>query len=217
MFKVIEETGRAWLKEVDFKIVRSIQEIRDYYADAPSKYLGSDFEWNSANIEKGKIVGYSLSKDGHSARYAPTGHQIGPEYNLPTQEVLSVLKEIDEKFRTVWWHYRSDSEATIRNYGWEFQNYEDAMFAYYLENPNFKSYALKESGRRRYQLDVIDYEEVAQGMTLDLRHPLDLVDYACQDAWLALRMWNEPGVQAAIKEQAFTYKLEWQGMYEIRQ
>lgn len=220
MFKVIEEQGRTWLKEVDYKLCRSVDQLEDFLFSVPllpTKHIGADWEYNSQNRERALPVGCSFSTSKGKAIYVPVGHKVGPELNLPLDRVLQVLQRLDiEEFISIWHHFRSDSEFMLRHFKWEPTHFEDSMFADYLDNPNFNVYNLKDIIRRRYQLDSIDFEEVAKGRTLDLVHPEDLVDYGCQDADFARRVFLEPHVQASLKEQEFIYRLEKQVLYEVR-
>lgn len=223
MFKVIEEPGRQWLKEVDYQLCQSLDQLRAYLSPdvcKAAKYIGADWEWDSQNIEKAKMVGASFSNGHKSGLYVPVAHKIGSEHNLPISEVVKLMQELDqmEDVRSVWWHFRSDSEAMWRNFHWMPTKWDDAMFAVYLENPNHIEYGLKECGRRMLQVDTIEFDEVAQGKTIDLVHPHDVVDYACQDAELGRRLFLLPSVQSiGLKEQAFTYKLECQVLPVLRQ
>lgn len=221
MFKIIEEQGRAWLKEVDYRLATSFEEFKEYASVErckKAKFVGADWEWNSQNPEKGKLVGFAISLEDKKGMYYPVAHLLGPELNLPKEPLIQHLKELDQHvdIRAIYHHYRSDSEVMLRNLGWSPDNWEDSMIAIYLENPNLKVYGLKDALNRWFQMESIEFDEVAKGATFDYTHPTDAVNYVCQDADGARRLFIQPSVQAALKEQEWIYNLEKQVLPELR-
>lgn len=215
---MFERVGSAfnkfdWMKEYDFQLFRSPNELFDYISSAKIG-VAHDFETDTLNTKRARIVGYSCSKDdGMSGRYYPVSHTVGSEFNLPIGPVLEVLKATDARedlaFR-IWWNYMFDGSVSLKNFGWEPEKWDDAMHAVFIENTNWNEYNLKFTAERLLGKSMLTFDEVTKGRTFDMLHPNDweTIAYASSDAALEIQIFILPFIQKAIQEQKFTYDLE---------
>lgn len=223
MFEIVSTTdSHHWLKKCRYELCKSVDQLREVLSIEncrKAKFVGSDLETDSRNVEKARIVCLSFSTDEGHGLMVPVAHKVGSEFNLPLQEVIDHLKMLDDLggFSFVWWYYKYDSEVLARRHGVDLKNWDDGMIADYLDNPNLNEYGLKKVIQRRYGIEPLEFTETVKGRTWDLIHPTDGVDYACQDADFARRIFLLPSVQAAVKEQEFIYKLEKMVCPEIRE
>lgn len=216
MFEVVsEKSSRSWLKNRDFKLCRSIQQLREYVFNATTVEVSEDWETTSLNPEKARPVGLGVSTDPKHGLYCPVGHFVGSEHNLPLEEVKQVIIDIDAKYPNWWWYHGYDGECMLNWWKLELSNWNDAMFAVYLENPNVNVYGLKDSSMRLLGIDMITFEEVTKGRNFAELDPSDqaTIDYGCSDVAIALELKRLPNVTRAISNdpkwgQKFIYDLE---------
>lgn len=134
--------------------------------------IAFDTEYTAKHVRapgKSDLVGISFTIGEHENYYVPVGHWSGEQ--LPIGTVVKYLKKVTDKPDTVWIAHNSKVDAHMfENYGMSLRskNWFDTMIATWLINENpFKG--LKETTRRVYGIDQVEYKETISTVPNDVK------------------------------------------------
>ena len=152
--------------------------------------LSVDLETTSVNPMRAEIVGISLTAEPHRAYYIPVSHQTLGARQLPWEEIRDKLRPALESpdIPKVGQNIKYDYIIFMRNGVKLGPISDDSMVASYLLEPGAGGHNLDRLARTYLGHDTITYEQAVGGKKkcFDQISPEEAVDYACEDADVAL-------------------------------
>lgn len=185
--------SKEWLTGLQYELLTTERQVWEWVGSlADGQAIGADFETDRLNRFTGPVpVGLSLSKGPRTGVYLPCAHLKNPELNLPDGLIRDVLIEIDRRrVETVWWNYVFDGSVVISRWRLELQHWQDAMIAYWVNDPNQREYGLKATTKRDLGIPVLEYDSVTTGRAFNELSPQEAVVYVCADADNCLQLWD---------------------------
>ena len=185
-----EEEGRFRLvnTEKDFKtLLHGIEKHKEF---------GFDIETTSLNPRAAELVGVAICYDPDFAFYIPVGHRGTETPQLPLKRVLEGLRPFleDPRFKKIGQNLKYDF-SVMREMGLNPQGIgADTMVAAYVLQPEGR-HDLQTLAAQYLDYNVVTYEQVCgkgkDQIGFDLVPVDQAVRYSAEDAWIALRLWNE--------------------------
>lgn len=210
---------RGWLAECDYRMVTDIDDLRRYLQPAIETGLtvGADSETHGFNaFVRNPVAGYSFSVGAGSARYVPVGHLQHYTHNLPLDDVLQVLVDLDKACDTCWFNYLYDGTVNLVTNNLTLTRWQDTLFAVILQDCEQPSFGLKKTAQRLLGVTMPTFasvvtddedDEQVSFAELDPSAPETIV-YACADADINRRLWHDRRVVEKRKQQQAIYDLE---------
>jgi len=217
----------------DYRLAGSIGELREYLRPAleDREPFGADWEATSLNTLIARPVGLGVSVSDKTGIYAPVGHFVDPEANLPLHEVVSALRDADHAGATSLWYNVAYDHEISQTAGFEPTHWHDVYAAVSLVDTSVFELGLKLSSLRflgEPMLELADLDPDWQALPRSrqkvtpfrlphLLSPLAVYRYGCDDPEKTRRIWRHPLVTAAVRAQARTLRLEEQVSARIRE
>jgi len=200
----------------DYQVCTSLAQLRAFRAAseaAKAPINGFDYETTGLDPYKNRICGFSLSYRAHEAIYVPLYHSSGQ--CADEAEVVPFMKQ---------WLQEADFVAHNASFEWQWIRAKwgivgrfvvCSMILGYMDDPNRvgrfdkRSVALKKLAQELWNIDVINLTDLIDLKTQNFSYlPVkDAVDYACQDADLAFRLYQRWNAKL-MQEQPIIYRLE---------
>jgi DNA polymerase-1 len=193
-----ESTDRidAWeaeQKRGQYRIIDTIQGFREIEEKIRKKGVFSfDTESTGRNAVGAEIIGFSISVEEGEGSYIPIrnreGTGLGEEFLRSTLKPLLEDRHIEKKGQNIKYDY-----VILRKYGIDMRGISgDSMIAAYLINPPKGRYSIDDLASEYLDYRTIHYSDVVKekDQTL-LDYSIDeVVEYACEDSDIALRLVN---------------------------
>ncbi len=178
--------------EKDYRLIKGIGEVKELVKKVEEKgFLSIDLETTSKTAINASIVGISVSLEEYQGCYIPVGHREGD--NLKLEEVLKLLKPVLENSTVLKIGQNLKYEYTVfKRYGVNISlPVFDTMIAAYLLKPSSSGYSLDALASEYLMYKTIKFDEVTGEQGLFAETSLkEAVNYACEDADVALRLKN---------------------------
>jgi DNA polymerase-1 len=185
--------------DTEYTLVATLDDLRHRVKEYERfDLLAVDTETDSQDPMRARLVGVSMS---HAARMGiyialpPSDSPFAAE-GIDLEEARPLLQRIFENhsIKKVGQNIKYDL-LVLRRHGIELNGITfDTMIGSYLLNPNIRRHNLDDMALDRLGYETIQYEEVAGSgrnkTTLDKIEPSKIRDYACEDADIALRLYE---------------------------
>jgi len=188
-------------------LIAVVQEIKK------AGLMSFDTETTSLDPRQAKLVGIAISTSEKNGYYIPVGHEMTLESQSPQlsqEEALESLKPLLEspKIKKVGQNLKYDYRVML-NQGVEIRGiYGDTMIAAHLVDSSGR-HNLDELSQKYLHHKTIAYDEVAgkgaSQVTFDHVSITAATQYAAEDAWCAMALWNilEPRLKSQHSEKLY--------------
>ena len=153
--------------------------------------LAFDTETDSLDAYSAKIVGFSFALNEKEAYYVPLSHSY---LGVGEQVSMSDAKKALEKLftcRVVGQNLKFDLAVIENNFGISFDIYADTMILAWLLNPE-KTIGLDALALRFFNHSMVKFKDtVKRGETFASVDIEAACNYASEDAWMTLRVYNK--------------------------
>lgn len=179
-----------------YKLVTSFKELEEMKHEILQKGLVSvDIETDGKHFMECKIIGVAFSVNENAGYYLPILHNVEKEFS--EKEAIDFLKEIceNQSIKKVG-HNLKYEYVVMKRYGIEMNNiFFDTMIASYVLRPDFTHHNLDRLAEEYLNYRTVRYEEIIgkeQSLFSTLLNvPIEkVVEYSCEDADIALRLYN---------------------------
>lgn len=179
-----------------YKLITSKNDLEKLKQEILQKgFVSIDIETDEKHFMECKIIGIALSTQEKTGYYLPLLHKVNSE--ISKEEGIKFIKEICENpsIKKIG-HNLKYEYVVMKRYGIEIKNIHfDTMIASYVLRPEFTHHNLDRLAEEYLKHKTIKYEEVTQKNQSLLNTLLDVpidnvVNYACEDADITLRLYN---------------------------
>jgi DNA polymerase-1 len=192
-------TGEAAVRKVQhqvrgkYSLINSPAEYRELEREIRNKgFMSFDTESTGRDAHTAEIIGVSISVDPEAGYYIPIIAKEGTPFGASflQSELKGILEDpsIEKKGQNIKYDY-----IILRKYGIQMAGITgDSMVAAYLLNPQKQRFSLDDLAMEYLDYTTIHYSDVVNSKdeTL-LDSPLEkVVEYACEDSDIALRLVN---------------------------
>ncbi len=218
-----EKKDKIHIEKADYKIITDEKDLDRLVKDfAKEKIISVDTETTSQIAMEAELVGISLSKKEGEAFYIPVGHGIIKSEKLKVKSLDSVQLGKDlvleklrlilesEKIKKVGHNLKYDyivfANAGVRLKGFFF----DTMIVAYLLNQNLRSPKLDDVAFSEIGIEMIHIQEIIGKGKDEINFKDTEIEkaykYACEDADVALRLYNHLQEELGEKNQKGLYE-----------
>ncbi len=180
----------------EYKLIKTFKDLEELRkAILNSGIVSIDIETDEKHFMECRIIGVAFSTSEGTGYYLPLLHRVEKEFS--EEEGVRFLKEIceDPNIKKVG-HNVKYEYVVMKRYRIELKNiFFDTMLASYTLRPEFTHHNLDRLAEEYLNYTTIKYEEVTKktqslfNTLLDV--PIDeVVEYSCEDADIALRLFN---------------------------
>jgi DNA polymerase-1 len=206
-----ERKEKIHIEKADYKVITDEKELEKLVKSfEKEKLISVDTETTSQIAMEAKLVGISLSKKEGEAFYIPVGHNEGKQ--LDKKSVLESLRSIleNDKIKKVGHNLKYDY-IVLKNASIQLNGiYFDTMIVAYLLNQNLRSPKLDDVTFAEIGIEMIHIEEVIGKGRNQINFSEVKIEkaykYACEDADVALRLYNHLREEMAEKNQKGLYE-----------
>lgn len=199
------------IEKADYKIITEEKDLEKLVKDfSKEKRVSVDTETTSQIAMEAELVGISLSKEEGEAYYIPVGHSEGKQ--LDKKLVLEKLRPMleSEAVKKVGHNLKYDY-IVFKNAGLKLGGiYFDTMIVAYLLNQNIRSPKLDDVAFAEIGIEMIHIQEIIGKGKDEINFKDTLVEkaykYACEDADVALRLYNHLREELGEKNQKGLYE-----------
>ena len=186
-------------EKTDYRLILNIKDLEKEIASyLKESEIAVDTETDNTQPMLARLVGISISAHEKNACYIPLPPEGTPyaETCIPLKDALPLLKKLLENsaVKKIGQNIKYDA-IVLKRHGLELKNISfDTMIASYLLNPNIRRHNLDDMALDLLSHETIKYEEVAGSgknkTTFDNIDPVNIKDYACEDADITLRIFH---------------------------
>lgn len=200
----------------DYKLITTLRDLDTLKKEILDKKLVSiDIETDEKHFMECNIIGVAFSITERKGYYLPILHKVKTEFSK--EEAISFLKEIceNENIKKIG-HNIKYEYVVMRRYEIALKNiFFDTMIASYVLRPEFTHHNLDRLAEEYLNYKTIKYEEATKksqslfNTLLDV--PIDdVVEYACEDADITLRLYHyfSSKIEESEKLKELFYNIE---------
>ncbi|RUM66036.1 MAG: DNA polymerase I [Sulfurospirillum sp.] len=165
-----------------------LEEIAKIPKDTPVAF---DTETDSLSPFEANIVGYSFAVNEEEAFYVPIAHSyLGVGKQLSKEDAKETLEKL-MKYPIVGQNLKYDFAILRGNFGFEnLKVYADTMIISWLLNPG-ESAGLDNMAKRHFSHEMVKFKDtVKKGENFSSVALEEACEYAAEDAWMTLKLYN---------------------------
>ncbi|MCX8029137.1 MAG: DNA polymerase I [Brevinematales bacterium] len=179
----------------NYKLITRKSELEELYGEILSKgYVCIDIETDEKHFMECKIVGIAISIEEGIGYYIPILHSVAKDIYGDIMDFIIKVCE-DERIKKIG-HNIKFEYVILKRYGVTVRNiFFDTMIASYTIRPELTQHNLDRLAEEYLNYKKFKYEEVTRKKesifnTLLNANIEDVVNYACEDADITLRLYN---------------------------
>jgi DNA polymerase-1 len=226
---------KNWMKNYNFVLVQSIEELQDIIDKAiKAPYCAFDLESTGLDtrvfngVPNNRVVGYSLAYEKDTCYYIPIRHKVQTDRgrNLPLKETNELIQKLMNEAVVVGHNWlKFDAEMMMASDGIQIKTFKHGEPITYHDSyilarlAGFDTAGLKALSKKLLNKEMIEITEVVNsGKEVDFGSvsPYEGLIYAASDAICTKEIFEHPEIQAPIKQQEFIYNLERKVLYVVR-
>ncbi|HHD77264.1 MAG TPA: DNA polymerase I, partial [Campylobacteraceae bacterium] len=189
----------AHLLDTKTKVLEALRKIP---AGTPVAF---DTETDSLSPFEAHIVGFSFASDEEEAFYVPIAHNyLGVGKQLSMEDAKEVLEKL-LKHPIIGQNLKYDFAILKNNFGFDdLRAYADTMIISWLRNPG-ESAGLDNMAKRHFGHDMVKFKDtVKKGQNFASVALEEACEYAAEDAWMTLKLYNTlwPKLSEKLQKEA---------------